>query len=125
MVAVAALTLGIMTFHRNADYRSELSIWLDTVGKAPSNARPHNNLAIALAARGRTDEAIAQYQRALEIKSDYADAHNNLAVALAARGRTDEAIAHYQRALESKPDSPSSTTSSVWLWSGAGGSTRR
>ena len=98
--------VGDLTFQRNADYRSELSIWLDTVAKAPSNARPHNNLAIALAAGGWTDEAIAHYQRALEIKPDYADAHNNLAVALAASGRTDEAIAHYKRALESKPDSP-------------------
>ncbi len=64
----------------------------------------HNNLGIALAARGRIDEAMAHYQKALEIKPDYAEAHNNLGVALAGRGRIDEAIAHYRKALEIKPD---------------------
>ena len=60
-----------------------LSIWEDTVAKAPGNARAHNNLGVALADRGRIDEAIAQYQKALEIKPDYAEAHNNLGLALA------------------------------------------
>ena len=53
---------------------------------------------------GRIDEAIAHYQKALEIRPDYAEAHNNLGIALAGRGRIDEAIAHFQKALEIKPD---------------------
>ena len=53
---------------------------------------------------GQIDEAMAHYQKALEIKPDYAEAHNNLGIALAGRGRIDEAIAHYQKALEIKPD---------------------
>ena len=64
----------------------------------------HNNLGAALAGRGQVDEAIAHYQKALEIKPDYAEAHNNLGAALAGRGQVDEAIAHYQKALEIKPD---------------------
>jgi tetratricopeptide (TPR) repeat protein len=104
MVAAAGLTLGILTFQRNADYQSDLSIWRDTVGKVPNNSRAHNNLGAVLARRGRIDEAMAHYQRALEIKPDYADAHNNLGAVLTRRGRIDEAIAHYRRALEIKPD---------------------
>ena len=57
-----------------------------------------------MAGRGRIDEAIAHYQKALEIKPDYADAHYNLGIVLAGRGQIDEAIAHYQKALEIKPD---------------------
>jgi Flp pilus assembly protein TadD len=45
------------------------------------------------------DEAIAHFQRALEIKPDYAEAHKNLGIALAGAGRLDEAIGHYQKAL--------------------------
>ena len=44
------------------------------------------------------------FQKAIEIKPDYAEAHNNLGNALAGRGQVDEAIAHYQKALEIKPD---------------------
>ena len=57
-----------------------------------------------LASRGQVDEAIAHYQKALEIEPDYAEAHYNLGSVLAGRGQVDEAIAHYQKALEIKPD---------------------
>ena len=56
------------------------------------------------APKGQVDEAIAHYQKALQIKPDYAEAHNNLGNALLQKGRVDEAIAHYQKALQIKPD---------------------
>lgn len=54
--------------------------------------------------QGRPDEAIARYERALEIDSDCADAHNNLGSVLRKQGRPDEAVACYRRALEIDPD---------------------
>ena len=99
-----ALTLGTVTYHRNADYQSDLSIWQDTVRKAPSNARADFNLGVALADRGQVDEAIACYRKAVEIKPDYVEAHNNLGSLLGQRGRFDEAITHLQQVLEIKPD---------------------
>ena len=39
IVVVAAFLLATLTFQRNADYGSKLSIWLDTAGKAPGNDR--------------------------------------------------------------------------------------
>ena len=37
--SVAAVALGVVTHRRNADYRSELSIWQDTVDKSPRDDR--------------------------------------------------------------------------------------
>ncbi len=54
--------------------------------------------------QGKTDEAAACYQRALELKPDYAEAHNNLGNALIGQGKSDAAATCYQRALELKPD---------------------
>ena len=104
VLMLAGVALGILTFQRNADYQSDLSIWEDTLAKAPGNERAHSNLGVALADRQLLDEAIAHYRKALEINPDYAEAHNNLGLALADRGPTDEAIAHYRKALEIKPD---------------------
>ena len=64
----------------------------------------HNNLGNALAGRGQVDEAIAHYQKALEIKPDSRKPTTTSATSLAARGQVDEAIAQYQKALEIKPD---------------------
>ena len=51
-----------------------------------------------LATQGQAAEAIEQFQKAIEIKPDYAKAHYNLANIFTAQGRWDEAIEHYQRA---------------------------
>jgi tetratricopeptide (TPR) repeat protein len=100
----AGVALGIITFQRNADYRSDLTIWRDTVAKAPDNDRAHNNLGAALNACGRIEESMAEYDKALKINPEYAEARYNLGVALAKSGRLDEALSQYQKAVEIKPD---------------------
>jgi protein O-mannosyl-transferase len=104
LAAFAAVALGTLAFQRNSDYRSELSMWQDTVAKAPDNQRAYNCLGLALADEGRFDEAIVQYRKSLEINPSDAEAHNYLGMALAACRRLDEAIACYRKALEIKPN---------------------
>ncbi len=57
------------------------------------------NLGAGLQEAGRTDEAIARYERAMAIQPDYLPAYNNLGVTLRAAGRLDEAIRAYERGL--------------------------
>jgi protein O-mannosyl-transferase len=104
LVVLAGVTLGVLTFDRNRDYRSALSIWEDTVDKAPGNARAQTNLGLALAECDRLDEAIVHYRIALEINPDFAEAHYDFARALFLSKQTDEAVVHYQAALAIKPD---------------------
>lgn len=47
--------------------------------------------------------AIAEYQTALLLQPDYAEAHTNLGNAYAAQGQVDKAIAEYQAALRLRP----------------------
>ena len=98
------LALGILTFQRNADYRSDLSISADTVAKAPDNERAHNNLGTALVDCRRIDEAVAEYQKALEINPDYAKAHYNLGAALYRQRKISAAIAQWDEAIRVQPD---------------------
>jgi tetratricopeptide (TPR) repeat protein len=103
----AALTfgLGAMTVQRNADYRSELALWRDTVAKRPDNVRAHYTLGSVLFANGQVNEAIAEYETALKLKPDSAPAHNNLANALLRTGRVAQALPHYEAALRVAPRS--------------------
>jgi Flp pilus assembly protein TadD len=50
------------------------------------------------------DEAISQFQEAIRLRPDNANAHNNLGVALYRKGRTGEAIRHFEEAVRLKPD---------------------
>jgi tetratricopeptide (TPR) repeat protein len=69
----------------------------------PESPGAHINLGRALHAKGRVNEAIASYRRALDLDPKLAAAHNNLGSALLGKGRLDEAIVSYRRALDLDP----------------------
>ena len=104
-VFVLAVVWGGVAFRRNADYRSALSIWSDTVAKAPANPRAHRYLGNALLAAGRTNDAIAHYETALRLAPEYASAHFDFAGALLQANRAGEALTHYEAALRLGLDS--------------------
>jgi tetratricopeptide (TPR) repeat protein len=56
-----------------------------------------------LAEKGKFDESVAEWKRALEISPDDAKAHNNLGRALAGKGDFTQAIVHWRKALEIDP----------------------
>ena len=96
LTGAVVIALGFVTVRRNHDYRSDLSIWQDTVAKRPENFRARNNLGNALWTVGRTAEAIEQYREALRINPDDAWAHYNLGCVLEKMGRVGDAVAHYE-----------------------------
>jgi tetratricopeptide (TPR) repeat protein len=104
LCAALLLILGMATWQRTLVYKSEETLWTDTLAKNPDCWIGHNNLGKALYQKGQVDEAMAQCQRALEIDPKYAEAHSNLGMALFQKGQVDEAVAHYQKALEINPN---------------------
>lgn len=107
LVALGAMAVGslLLTVRRNLDYRSDLSLWTDTVAKVPLSARAQNSLAYVLTRiPGRSAEAMAGYERSIRLKPDYFEAHYNLATELAKYPeRADEAIRRYERVLQLQP----------------------
>ncbi|MHC4446759.1 MAG: tetratricopeptide repeat protein [Planctomycetota bacterium] len=104
--APAALTiLWGMTWQRAHVFESPETLWTDTLARNPGAWVAHNNLGIALSARGAYDEAIHHHRLALALKPDYAAAHYNLGIAYRAQGRFEAAIDHYRASLRRAPDS--------------------
>jgi protein O-mannosyl-transferase len=101
---VLAVGLGFLTTRRNEDYRSELSIWSDTVAKRPDNTRAHCNLGWALLLAGRLPEAMAQCDLTLRANPDNPEAQYVVGYILQKMGRVREAIGYYEQALRIKPD---------------------
>ena len=92
--------------------RAQLGYWHDgialcsrAIAVTQDNAFAHNNLGAALAAEGRSAEAIQQYREALRINPNYTLARSNLGVELAAAGQLDEAALQLGQALELEPRS--------------------
>ena len=67
------------------------------------NAESFNDLGITLMRQGKENEAIEQFNKALQLKPDYYGAHFNLGVLLGRKGRLDEAAEHYSEAVRITP----------------------
>jgi len=68
-------------------------------------ARCHNGLGNVYAGLGRHEEAVAAYQRAIELDPKLAAPHNGLGNVYADLSCHQEAVAEYQRAIELDPQS--------------------
>ena len=81
---------------------------LDTAGALikdyPNEAILYNISGACYASLGQMDTAVNRYEKALDIKPDYADAHNNLAITLQGLDQLDAAVERYKKALAIKPD---------------------
>ena len=62
------------------------------------------DVAVELATKGQTEEAIAEWKQALNLDPGDAKANYNFGLALLRKGTLDEAIAHFRTAVEAKPE---------------------
>jgi tetratricopeptide (TPR) repeat protein len=103
--AILVVLLGALTWQQTGIYRNPEILWRDTLAKNPDCWMAQNNLGTLFADKGRFDEAIENYRKAIQINPDHREALNNLGNALAAQGRLDEAIENYYKAIQINPNS--------------------
>jgi tetratricopeptide (TPR) repeat protein len=101
------LLLAVLTWRQCGIYHDLETLWRDTIEKNREAWMARVNLGQLLSSQGRTDEAIEQYEAALQIRPEYDKAHNNLGLALEARGERKRAIHHYRMAIRINPRSAS------------------
>ena len=102
-LALAAL-LALLARNRSGAFRDSETLYRDTLDKNPACWMAYNNLAVELAAAGKTAEALDHYRSALKIRPNYPEAHNNLGNLLAGQpGAEGEALLHYREALRLRP----------------------
>jgi tetratricopeptide (TPR) repeat protein len=102
-LALVTVLYSLGTLQRNGVWKDDESLWRDVVQHSPNSAVPHYNLASALNAQGRIDEAIGEYQTAIRIQPAVV-AYTSLGVAYEAKGLINEAIEQYRLALRLQPD---------------------
>jgi predicted O-linked N-acetylglucosamine transferase (SPINDLY family) len=95
--------LGVLA-HQGKKPDIAVQLISSVIKKQPDVAVFHYNLAEALTSLGQNEEALAEYQRAVELDPDYFEAQNNLANALNEKGRHAEAEAAARQAVELAPE---------------------
>ncbi len=106
-VLLVATALGRLTYLRNADYRTEVSIWQDTASKQRDDPHAWNNLADACLRIGDYSSKVLDYcDKAIALQPNFAEAYNNRGTAYADQGRMEEAIRDYTQAISLRENFP-------------------
>ena len=82
----------------------EAASHFETSLRLEPKAEIYSDLGFVRARQGRSDDALADYRKALALDPDCASAHFNLAVASLQSDKLQEAETHYRRALEGRPN---------------------
>lgn len=110
LVVVELALIGVAAAEALAT-RRYLEEWKDTetlcrhmLSLTPKAAAVHNHLGLYLAGRGRIDDAIVQYQEALQCQPGSVEARNNLGLAYSTKGKGMEAFKCWTRTLQAHQD---------------------
>jgi Flp pilus assembly protein TadD len=106
LVGALAGVYCLLTLERNRDYRSEVSIWRDTVTKNPDNPRAQENLGVSLLNQGDPHGAMIHLRRSLALRPGSATAQDAMGGALAKTGDPERAREHLATALKLDPRYP-------------------
>jgi Flp pilus assembly protein TadD len=114
--AGSMITLGCiaLTRHQTSYWKDGVAVWGHAVAMEKNDYDAHDRLGRALAEQAdivvnasnrlaAINGAIREFQEAIRLKPDYAEAQSLLGNALLSTGRLDEAILHYLKALEVEP----------------------
>ena len=96
--------LAVLTWKQVGIYHDLETLWSDTVEKNPQSWMAHNNLGLVLQQKGQQDQAIAHFQRALELDPNKFEIQNNLGYSLSMSSRLPDAIPFLEKALQINPN---------------------
>jgi len=102
VAALLLLILSITTIHRGTVWASDAALWEDTVRHVPGKARAWFNLGGAYI-QSNPDRARVAYNRAIELKPDFAQAYYNLGVIDQFKGNYRQAAAYYDQTVNLDP----------------------
>jgi tetratricopeptide (TPR) repeat protein len=110
-IVLLLIGLGNSTFMRNFVWKNGKTLWMDAVEKAPDLSRPHHNLGRYYHDHGLRNEAILEYQTALEEPANNRldesfVTYYNLGRIYSDLKDYEKALSHYYKALSINPQFP-------------------
>jgi protein O-mannosyl-transferase len=106
LAAVMAVAFIPLTVRYSRTWTDSLVFWNHVLSHDPRSWLAYGNRGQWYASQGKTDLALADLRKALELKPDYIEATYNLGYVLDRMGRMDEARTAYEEALRLAPDNP-------------------
>ena len=91
-------------YHRQGQVGQAENLYVEILKRNPSNSVALNNLGVLHNSQEKLDSAVKYFQKAISVKSDYAEAHYNLGNAYKLQGNLKAAEGSFQKAVKAKPE---------------------
>ena len=106
ILALFTVFFSITTFLRNRVWKDGITLWADVISKFPKEAIGYNNRGGIYLGNKQYNSALADLNKSIELRPDYAEALNNRGVILSEYKRYNEAINDLNRAIKLAPNYP-------------------
>ncbi len=103
-IAIWVMILGFLTYQRNFVWQNQSTLWNDTVNKSPAKPLAHYNLGVVYHYQGDTKAALKEFQIAVNLNDNYADAYENLGSEFMNLGEVESAKKAYLKNLDLNPN---------------------
>ena len=102
--AVIVIALTACTYHEVSFWKNGETLWRHAISNTSNNDIAHYSLGNELLRNHQIDAALFEFEKALQINPDYAEAEMNVGVILLQKGDIDGAINHTKKAVQIDPN---------------------
>ena len=103
LMTAALAILMVCAWKQAGSWKNSETLWSRALAGTADNDMAHYGMGNVFLHQEKWGEAVAEFQAALKIRPDYAEAYNNLGFALFKDGKAAEAIPRYREALRLQP----------------------
>lgn len=104
LLSVFAVLFSLKTYARCGVWENGMTLWNDVIDQDETVSEAYFNRAVFLMNEKRNDDAIRDFNKAIQLKPGYAEAFFNRGVVFVREKRNGEAIKDFNKAIELKPD---------------------
>ncbi len=105
VAGVFAVFFSVKTFERCKVWQNDLTLWNDVISRYQTIPYAYNNRGRFYLNEGKNELALADFNKALELKPDHFKAYNNRGILFMNTSRNEEALADFNKAIELMPGS--------------------
>lgn len=105
IIAISAFVVffSSKTYARCSTWKNGLTLWTDVIDQYQTIGVAYNNRGIILANQKRIDEAMSDYNKAIQLEPKFPRALNNRGVLLKGQKKYEEALSDFNKAIELDP----------------------
>jgi protein O-mannosyl-transferase len=104
LLAVFVLFFSAKTNAQSRIWKSDLTLWSDVIGRYDKISLAYLNRGLALEQENRSGDAVKDFSKAIELRSNYPKAYNSRGISFYKKEMYAEAMSDFSRAIEQKPD---------------------